>query len=357
MNICYFGSYHEKYQRNQIIRKGLAQNGVRVFTCNVPFELNYRFWKRYFKLFVQHRAIKNDYDYLFVAEMNHKNMPLAYLLAKLYKKPLIFDPFISFYDTNVNDRRRFKKFSIGALESYLLDRISLKMADMVLADTLQHSYYYTDTFRVSKDKVRIVYVGVDDELFDRDRYNNILNRKKKLVVCFYGSFVPLHGIEDIVRAANILGQEEIEFKFIGQGQTYPMIEALVHKFKISNLTFLPPVPIEELPLKIKEADILLGIFGNSDKTQRVIPNKVFQSLAMGKPVITGDTPAIREVFKDRENILLCKCADENSLARAIMELKENPPLRQRLADNGYALVKEQYTPLALGKKLLQEMRN
>ncbi len=357
MNVCFFGSYQEKYPRNQIIRKGLAENDIGVFECNVPFELGLRFWKRYIRLSVLHRTLKDKYDYLFVPEMNHKNMPLAYIFSKLYKKPLIFDPFISRYDTDVMDRKRVNKYSTGAIWSYILDKLGLKMADIILADTRQHLYYFRDTFEIPEDKMRVLYVGADDRLFNRERYKSSFKKNDIFTVCFYGSFVPLQGVEYIVKATNVLRKEDIHFKILGRGQTFPMIEDMAKKLRLSNITFIPPMPIEKLPHRIMEADILLGIFGNTPKTQRVIPNKVFQSMAMGKPVITGDTPAIKEILTDRKNILLCKCADENSLAETILELKENPGLRQKIAESGYSLIKKHLTPIVIGKKLIKELNN
>ena len=77
--------------------------------------------------------------------------------------------------------------------------------------------------------------------------------------------------------------------------------------------------------KIVEADLCLGIFGNTDKAKRVIPNKVYECLAVGKPVITADTPAIRELFEDGE-LVFVSVADHISLAKAIMALKNDESL-------------------------------
>lgn len=99
------------------------------------------------------------------------------------------------------------------------------------------------------------------------------------------------------------------------------------------------------------ADVCLGIFGKTNKAKRVIPNKFFEVLATRKPCLTADTPAVRELFKDREHCLFCNTADSQDLAQKIMELKNNPDLRNKIAENGYRLFKEKLTPQILGREL------
>ena len=78
---------------------------------------------------------------------------------------------------------------------------------------------------------------------------------------------------------------------------------------------------------------MLRIFGSTNKTKRVIPNKVYDYVSMRKPVITADTLAIRELFEDDE-LMLVKVADHLSLANAIMTLKDNRKLANDIAQKG-----------------------
>jgi len=351
MNLCFFGSYQEDYQRNNIIRRGLNQIGVKVFECNIPYALGLRFWERYARLLTKHKALNGEYDYLFVAEMNQKNMPLAYIISKEYKKSVIFDPFISMYDSNVIDRKRVKANSFAVLKCFLWDKLSLKLADLVIADTYQHLCYFRDKFGIPEKRIKVLYVGCDDSIFNPD-YTNIIP-SEKFKVFFYGSYVPLHGIEYIVKAAYLLRKEDIQFEILGNGQTYQQIQDLTSKLNPNNITFLPPVPLRELAHHISNSNICLGIFGNTPKTQRVIPTKVFNSMGMSKPVITADTPAIKEIFTDGENIILCQAANEESLAQAIMELRKDQGLMLKIAQNSYDLIKTQFTPKAVGQRLIK----
>ena len=70
------------------------------------------------------------------------------------------------------------------------------------------------------------------------------------------------------------------------------------------------------------------------------------------PMITCESPAIKELFNNYENILLCKSSDPESLADAILELKNNIKLRERIKQNGYVLFKENCSIDIIGKRLI-----
>ena len=107
---------------------------------------------------------------------------------------------------------------------------------------------------------------------------------------------------------------------------------------------------EVLRLEIAKSDIVMGLFGNTPKTPLVIPNKVYEALAMRKPVITADTPAIRELFDDND-MFLVPAADPKELARAVLELKNNQDLMTKLAENGYNKFLKFASPYILGGQL------
>jgi len=122
--------------------------------------------------------------------------------------------------------------------------------------------------------------------------------------------------------------------------------------KSSQRGIPPPVPCRKVSEAMSDADICLGIFGATDKAKRVVPNKVYGALAMRKPVITGQSPAIREVFEDGTHLITCKMADPFSLADSIRFLLHNPQLRQKLACQGYEFVMKEFSRKAVGNKVM-----
>src|SRR5438445_13086024 len=98
---------------------------------------------------------------------------------------------------------------------------------------------------------------------------------QRFLVTFVGTFIPLQGVPYIIEAAHYLEQyADIKFELIGSGQTYREAQRIAHDFKVKNLSFTGPVSTERVPEKLAEADVCLGIFGDTEKAQRVTPNKV-----------------------------------------------------------------------------------
>ncbi|MBI4812186.1 glycosyltransferase [Candidatus Falkowbacteria bacterium] len=182
------------------------------------------------------------------------------------------------------------------------------------------------------------------------------NLKKVFLVYFHGNFIPLQGVKYIIGAAKVLlPHEDIRIKIIGAGSGYDEIRALAIKLELKNIDFVGRLPVEQLPAHLLEADVCLGIFGATPKTQRVIPNKVYESIAMAKPAISADTPAMKELFTDRENILFCRHADPEDLAAKILELKNNEELKNKIARGGYELFQKRAAPRIVAKNLLSEL--
>lgn len=354
MRVCFFGGYNPGYVRNVIIKEGLIKNGVEVVECHTKSK--FKFWLRYPILFFQHlKFFPIKYDFIFVPAFRHKDVPLAKLLGLLTNKPVVFDPLVSRYETKVLDQKKVAPYSMQARHNFRIDKFSFKLADIVLADTFAHADYYAREFGIDRSKFSRVPIGVPDELFylfkARDGKEN--RKGNNFLVQFYGSYLPLQGIEHIVRAARIVETKDraIRFELIGSGQTFPMIKKLVEELGLKNIVLRDWVPFSELPEVVSRAHICLGIFGNTGKALRVVPNKVFQCLSLKKPVITGRTPAILEFFVDRENIFFCEEANADSLAKAIILLKDNEKLRKKIAENGYKLIQENFTSELIGKQV------
>jgi len=229
----------------------------------------------------------------------------------------------------------------------------MRLADILLADTEQHKKYFIETFNISK-KVFVIPVGAKELVFHPMESPLGAERKisKTIKVWFWGNFIPLQGIEYIIEAAKILKNEKnIQFYLAGDGQTFNQTDDLRNKLSLNNVHLLGAIEQEELSGLISSAAICLGIFGDTPKTKRVIPNKVYEAMAMGKPIITGDTLAIREL-PDADNCLcLVPVAGGQAIADAIMKLAVDEELRETLGRNNLLLFRNHLTSWHIGEKM------
>ncbi len=341
MKICYFGSYDKNYTRNRVIISGLKKNGIKIIECNSKNKHIFRFFKLISK------GLISKYDMLFVAYPGHLDMFPAKIISIIKRKPIIFDAFISTYDTMINEWKYGTRHSIKGTYYHWLDKISCNMANIILIDTEQHIDYFVKEFKIKKNKFRWIPVGTDENrLFPRKK----TRKTEKFQVLYYSHVQPLHGFPHIVDAARHLQNEkDIEFIFIGSNRWFRDIRDKNKDLK--NAIFKNPIPYKEIINHIANADVCLGIFGTSIKAQNAIPNKVYEALAMQKAVITGNTKASRTFLKDKENAILCKTGSSKDIADSILVLKNNPKLRDKISKNGYMLFKENFTTKKIGYTL------
>lgn len=340
--VCFFGFYKPGYTRNRILLKGLRMNEVTVLECNS----RKTGIAKYIELINKHRKLKKRYDIMFVAYPGYLSIILAKMITR---KPIIFDAFFSIYDSVVHDRMVVKGKSIKGAYYWMLDWIACRLADIILLDTNTHIEHFIAVFGIPAKKFRRVLVGSDDDVMFPRRSLSV--KEGGFLVHFHGGFNPMQGVEYIVEAAKILEHENITFQIIGRGQTFQETAARANDLKISNVIFYPSVSYEELGNYIRKADICLGIFGESLKAQLVIPNKVYEAIACGKAVITQESPAMRELFKDMVTCVFAKKADPGDIAEKILLLRDHPELREHIEQDGIRMFQQKLTPVQIGKSV------
>ncbi|QEE16042.1 glycosyltransferase [Promethearchaeum syntrophicum] len=366
MKVCLFGFYNPNYPRNRILVKGLYNNGVELYEINEPLKPNYILTFHNLKslLFATFKLIKKSFnlpkvDYIINLYPGFNSFFLAKFFSKyIFHTPLVYDPFISLYNTWVNDYKILNRDSISSVLLRVFEKITFDKSDILLADTYHHKYYFSEEYKIPLSKIFNIFIGADSQkFFPIDPKNFALNEKfsknkGKFIVSFIGGFIPLQGIDFILDAARILNPyKDIIFEIIG-GIKGNLLFEKAKKFKkihqLNNIIFYNFQPLDELKYFINRSDIQLGIFGESFKSKIVIPNKVFQAIACKKTVITAKTPAIKELFTDGKDIILSKPKSGKSLASKILFLYENQNLRLKIAQNGFYTYKNLLTPKILG---------
>jgi len=107
----------------------------------------------------------------------------------------------------------------------------------------------------------------------------------------------------------------------------------------------------EMEGQLARADAVLGVFGKTPKSLRVVPCKVYDGLAAGLPVVTGGGPAPEELLTHGANALLVDRDDPGSLVAALRRLRDEPGLSERLRRGARNLARRRFSREALGARL------
>ena len=338
--VCFFQSYYTDYIRSQTLLEGLSQYDLEIIPCIV----NESSWIRYPKaIFRFLKSVKHS-DVIIA---NFRCWEIFPVIRILTRKPIIYDAHISIWQSYCEERQKCKPDSLLGKLLFSIDALNCRLADVILIDTKTHADYFSRTFSIPRDKFLPVYISCESSLF-HPILSDRLNESTMTNIFWVGSGIPLQGLEIIIAAMKLIPDLPVHLRIAGSS---PILEAIKHQVideKINNITFLGRIPREQVVLEISKSDICLGgHYSVIPKARNVIAGKLYEMIAMRKPVIAGDNEAVRELFTHKKDLFLCKMGSAESLAAAIEELHFSPNLRTKLADSSYELYLKKLLPQQL----------
>lgn len=352
MRVLYFGTYERRYPRNAQVISCLRGAGVDVIEQHRSvWDGDEQKWSVGSRAGLRLAAAETRLllarapaaDVVLVGYPGHLDLLPAKRAAR--GGAVVFNPLVSLWDTFVGDRRRFRAGSLAGRALLRIDRHAFRSADLVVADTGAHADYLSQLTAVPRERFRVCFVGAEERLF-----RPTWEPEEPFTALFVGKLIPLHGLETILAAARLA--PELRVRIVGSGQ----LDELLAR-RPTNVEWIPWVDYERLPSELGRASCALGIFGRSAKAQRVIPNKAFQALAAGVPLVTADTPATRELLGD-ERAVLVPPGDPDALAGALRRLASDPRLAGQVATAGHAAYRERASEDVLGRRwrtILEEL--
>jgi glycosyltransferase involved in cell wall biosynthesis len=265
-----------------------------------------------------------DFIFCSVPPLNSGLAALA--LSFLKGVPLISEIRDPFADAAVEEKMIRNKFAL---------RIIKKCEDMILSNS-RHIFTISNGLKdilikngYSHSKITVIYSGTDLEMFNPDNYPGLLPQlghlKGKFIVIYSGNHGIGQRLSTLVKSAEILKDEKgIHFVFVGDGPEKNGLIGLGRLLALDNITFLDPVSRLEIPSYIKAADVSAVLLRSTSMNRCAIPTKIYDSLAMGKPIILS-AEAEASGFVDEINAGIC-VPPENAeeLAKAIKYLFQHP---------------------------------
>lgn len=347
MRVQAFGSFDAtRHPRAGILLDGLAALGVEIDWCNVPLDLStadrVRMLKQPWRLPVLAFALLRTWfslvrlshrfprpDVVLVGYLGHFDVLLA---RQRFRSAVIVHDMLIFASDTARDR------GAGSLKQRLLRRLdaaAISASDLVVVDTDEHL-----AMLPSAADGLVVPVGAPLSWVS----SAPVARPGPLKVVFFGLYTPLQGAPVIGEALALLDQR-VQVTMIGSGQDVALTRQLAGRGGAADVTWLDWVEPLDLPALVAAHDVCLGIFADSGKGTRVVPNKVYQGAAAGCALVTSDTPPQRRAL--RESAVLVPPGDPQALAAALLALADDDARLLSLRRAAWSLAQEKFTPEAV----------
>lgn len=281
------------------------------------------------------------------------------LIANLFKKKIICDYYISFYDTFILDRETFPKDSRDArrLMNYDINLIKKATLTFFLNTVEAKRYLNLAGIPFQKNKHLILPLIVEEKTKCRLPYFNIPDNPK-FNICWWGTYLPLHGLENIIESITFLkknNKTEFHLYLFGTNDE----DAVPYEKLISTLNLTEKITINnEMTFKNgllekflrEKCDLVLGNFGNSEKAKNVLVNKVLDGVAMQAPVLSGESKAPLEFFSERD--IFYTTNSPQSIAEKIEEISSFQTYEVLNRTNrAYKIYKKNFSSSAFEKRL------
>jgi len=274
LKVCIFLVTFEP-KRHMLLKRILETQNVEVQVCCEPIKGRFSMVFANIKLFFRHFGLK--YDVLLIPWWGMYTFPVANLICR---KPIVYKASVSFYNSLINEVKLYKPGSLLARIYHFFEHHALKNSDKILTESDAQISYLSKEYNIPIEKFEISVPSADETMF---KPITLKEQGDCFNVLFFGTFSLLHGTDTIIKAAKILSNnKDIIFNFCGNGFMKKSVEKFSKDNQLENVNFFGYVKNEVLLEKIKQSDIMLGIFGKSRIAEDSITNKVCQVLASQK---------------------------------------------------------------------------
>lgn len=275
-----------------------------------------------------------------------------FVLSAFVRNPrkIIFNAVLSQYEANIISRGEHSPFSFPAIKWWLIDFVSFHLSWKILLESDAQVDFIHRRFFVSKRKLIRSFSGLDESQFF---FDPAIPKKPHFTVLFRGRFLPESGILTVIETAKKLENAEVDFLVIGHGFLYREVNALLAKLSPKNLTMMTErLPFETLRPLMLSCHISLGQLATHPRLDRTLPCKLFETLALKLPYLTGRNKAVFEILEENVTCFAVQPGNSDDLAQKILALKNDPSLCEKVASAGYALYQQKLTSKILTADVL-----
>ncbi len=257
--------------------------------------------------------------------------------------------------------------AVGVLKNPVIIRLSRWLekflyshADQVIVNSPGFIDYVTE--RGAKG-VRLIPNGADPDMFASTNGNELKKEwglTEKKIVLYAGAHGISNDLNVVLEAAAILRErQDVVFVFIGDGKEKGNLVSRAEELELKNVRFMPPAKKNDIPDVFSAATVCLAILKPLEWYKTTYPNKVFDAMAAGKPVILCIDGVIRRLVEDANAGVFSEPGNPSALAETILQVVDDPKKCEVMGKNGLAIINKDYSRKQIADQflaLLEEMR-
>ncbi len=280
----------------------------------------------------------------------------ALLLARIKRVPFLFE---------VRDLWPAFAVQVGVLRNRTLIRLSewlerflYRQADVVVVNS---PGYINHVQSRGAKRVKLVPNGTDTVMFnpqaDGTKFRQAHGMEGKFILLYAGAHGMSNDLGVVLQSARkLFNRKDILFVLIGDGKDKADLERQAQELYLENVLFLPPIPKLEMPGALAGADACIAILKPIELYKTTYPNKVFDYMAAGKPVVLAIDGVIREVIEKAGAGIPVAPGDPEALCEAVLRLADDRELGKSMGQQGRKYVMQHFDRVALAEKLLEIMQ-
>lgn len=258
--------------------------------------------------------------------------------------------------------------AVGAMKNkkiisilYAIEKFMYKKADYIIPVTDAFNTYISKIIYPYR-KTCVINNAVNNDFFNPKsvdiealtEFKQYYALENKFVISYVGTHGMAHGLKTLLNAAKVLrNRKDIIFLLIGDGAEKNELKKIKKELSLDNVLMLPQLPKDKMPMVLDASDISIVHLKRDKAFEKVIPSKLFESMAMGKPVILGVKGEAAKIINQSRSGVCIEPENHLQMANAILALKRDVAGYRKMSNAGMNYVRCNYDR----RKLAQDYLN
>jgi len=311
--------------------------------------LSFMFTSLFFGLLIK------KYDKLIVSSPPILPIISGFLISRIKRIPFVLE-IRDLWPESIVALGLMKENSFIIKSLYVITKYIYRKSELIVVVTKTFKEYLTE-MGINKDKIVVIENGFNFERTLTPNKNiNLIKKQYNIkdadfIISYIGTIGIPHGLEIILKSAERLNN--VLFLVIGEGTEKKSLKKIKEQKKIKNVLFIDNIDWQEIVNINQIIDANLIHLQNLKLFKTVLPSKMFESMALKKPILAGLIGESIEIITKSNSGLKIIPENPNSLVENILHLRSNPEMSKIMGNNGFNLVKKKYNRKVLAYKMIQ----